>query len=70
MSKYFDGYASFDYKEMSKEKLIAELKEKVRYIAELKAINKELLQMTEMFLNPKPLIDKLQQQLKEKRPRN
>lgn len=36
MSKYFDGYASFDYKEMSKEKLIAELKEKVRYIGELK----------------------------------
>lgn len=36
MSKYFDGYASFDYKEMSKEKLIFELKEKIQYIGELK----------------------------------
>ena len=36
VSKYFDGYASFDYKEMSKEKLISELKEKVRYIGEIK----------------------------------
>lgn len=41
MSKYFDGYASFDYKEMSKEKLITELKEKVRYIGELKRNNNE-----------------------------
>lgn len=39
MSKYFDGYAKFDYKEMSKEKLITELKEKVRYIDELKRNN-------------------------------
>lgn len=41
MSKYFDGYASFDYKEMSKEKLITELKEKVRYIGEIKRNNNE-----------------------------
>ena len=39
MSKYFDGYASFDYKKMSKEKLITELKEKVRYIGEIKRNN-------------------------------
>lgn len=36
MSKYFDGYASFKYEDMSKEKLIAELKEKVRYVGQLK----------------------------------
>lgn len=46
MSKYFDGYASFDYKEMSKEKLISELKEKVRYIGELKrSYNDEIAKM-------------------------
>ena len=36
MSKYFDGYASFKYEDMSKEKLISELKEKVRYIGQIK----------------------------------
>lgn len=42
------------------------INEKDKEIAELKAENKELLKMNEMFLNPKPLIEKLQQQLKEK----
>ena len=36
MSKYFDGYASFDWNEMSKDKLVLELKRKCKYIAELK----------------------------------
>lgn len=39
MNKYFDGYAKFEYYEMSKQKLISELKKKVKYIAELKSNN-------------------------------
>lgn len=36
MSKYFNGYASFDWSEMTKEELIIELKTKCKYISELK----------------------------------
>lgn len=36
MKKYFDGYASFDWNEMSKDKLVSELIRKCKYISELK----------------------------------
>lgn len=36
MSKYFNGYASFYWDEMTKEELIIELKNKCKYISELK----------------------------------
>ena len=64
MSKYFDGYASFDYKEMSKEKLITELKEKVRYIGELKRNNNEEIAKVQS-VKDKTIAD-LEKQLTEK----
>ena len=80
MSKYFDGYASFDYKEMSKEKLIYELKEKIQYIGALKreitdlekehtstkTQNKRVLEKLEMLVSAN---QELEKQLEEKETR-
>lgn len=46
MSKYFDGYAKFEYNEMSKDKLVIELKKKVEYIKTLHSSkDKEISQL-------------------------
>lgn len=64
MRKYFDGYASFDWNEMSNQKLIVELKEKCRYIAELKQIHKEEISTIQSSKDRQ--INDLQTQLAEK----
>ena len=63
MSKYFDGYASFDYEEMSKEKLIFELKEKIQYIGVLK---KEIIDLQKQFADKDNQIKSLKEILNEK----
>ena len=41
MSKYFDGYAKFRYKDMTQQQLIFEIKDKIKYIIQLKNKHKE-----------------------------
>ena len=71
MSKYFDGYASFKYEDMSREKLIAELKEKVRYIGQLKREHSDEIAKTQSSKDKKisdleaKLSDLQQEQIKE-----
>ena len=64
MRKYFDGYASFEWNKMSNQKLVVELKEKCRYIAELKQIHKE--QISKIQSSRDKLIADIQSQLAEK----
>ena len=65
MSKYFDGYAKFRYKDMTQQQLIFEIKDKIKYIIQLKNKHKE--EIAKFQSSKDYQIHNLQQQLDQQK---